>query len=277
MKEYVALVGLDETETDELRALIDQPVIAHVTLPELLVRDGQLWMESGSRPRYVPIRKVVYHGIYEHDLDFIGGLALWNGATLPNARAMLDCRHKLTCLVKALAVTRFGAMRRGYATAYTRFDTEIERVAKWGNWHCGENKARFHETWEGDQPAIIEEFIRGQAVRVVMIGDQYWQIRLEGDDWLKSIHHATATFMDVDAGLLEDTRALQAAFGLEVIGNDYMVGDDGTRHLLEVNHIPNVTRFPEIWQAYRDYVVSWVGDIAPPHGTSEKSPLPFTL
>ena len=31
---------------------------------------------------------------------------------------------------------------------------------------------------------------------------------------------------------------------------DYMVGTDGTKHLLEVNHIPNVTVFPEIRQAY---------------------------
>jgi len=64
--------------------------------------------------------------------------------------------------------------------------------------------------------------------------------------------------MDIDPELLEDTQNLKAAFGLEIIANDYIVVNDGSRHLLEVNHIPNVTRFPEIWEAYRDYVVDWI-------------------
>jgi hypothetical protein len=41
-----------------------------------------------------------------------------------------------------------------------------------------------------------------------------------------------------------------------------MIGDDGTRHLLEVNHIPNVTRFPEIRRAFLDLVVEWVSGAA---------------
>jgi hypothetical protein len=41
------------------------------------------------------------------------------------------------------------------------------------------------------------------------------------------------------------------------VANDYIVSEQGARHLLEVNHIPNVTRFPEIWEAYRDYAVQW--------------------
>ena len=52
------------------------------------------------------------------------------------------------------------------------FYTERERVAKWGNWHCGENKARFDERWESEQACIIEDFLPGQAVRVVFIGDR---------------------------------------------------------------------------------------------------------
>ena len=68
--------------------------------------------------------------------------------------------------------------------------------------------------------------------------------------------------MDVDRELLADTRAIQKAFGLEVVANDYIVGEQGTKHLLEVNHIPNVTRFPEIWEAYCDYAVQWIQQVA---------------
>ncbi|MDX2139088.1 MAG: hypothetical protein SF123_13445 [Chloroflexota bacterium] len=257
MKEYVCIIGLDEPESDAIRARLDVPVLARVTLPGIVVQDGQLWVETDSRPRFVPAAKLVYHAIYDNDFDFITGLAFWKGACLPNARAMLDCRLKLPCLVRALQHTRFG-FPRGYATPHMRVDSDSEKVAKWGNWHCGENKQRFTGSWQGEDAAVIEPFISGQAVRVVMIGEQYWQIKLEGDDWLKSIHHAQADFMEIDVELLADTRHLKAAFGLDVIANDYMVAADGSRYLLEVNHIPNVTRFPAIWEAYLEYVVAWV-------------------
>lgn len=257
MTEYVCLVGLDEPESSAIQQRLDMPVIAHPILPGIMVDQGHLWVES-SGGRMVQASKVVYHGIFENDLDFMVGLALWGGPCLPNARSMMDCRLKLPCLVRALDYTRFGAPQRGYAAPYVRFYSDTERVAKWGNWHCGENKERFTGSRSGEEASVIEHFLQGDAVRVVMIGDQYWQIKLEGDGWLKSIHHDNAAFMDVDAELLEDTQHIKQAFGLEIIANDYMVTTDGTKHLLEVNHIPNVTRFPEIWEAYSDHVVDWI-------------------
>jgi glutathione synthase/RimK-type ligase-like ATP-grasp enzyme len=113
-----------------------------------------------------------------------------------------------------------------------------------------------------EESCIIEEFLRGEAVRVVIIGDQAWQIKLAGEGWLKSIHPADADFMDLDPDLRADTETIRAAFGLEIIANDYIVGEDGSKHLLEVNHIPNVTRFPRIWETYRDYVVNWINEDA---------------
>ena len=260
MTERICIVGLDEPEVEQIRERLvpETGIIAHDALPRIVVRDGQLLVESRRGPALVEVSKVVFHSIYEHDLDFICGLALWGGPCLPSAHAMMDCRLKFPCLVRALQYTRFGAAGRGYAAPNTPFPTERERVAKWGNWHCGENKARFNDRWDSEQACIIEDFLPGQAVRVVLIGEQYWQIKLEGKDWLKSIHAPDARFMEIDEELLADTRAVAHAFGLEVIANDYIVGEDGTRHLLEVNHIPNVTRFPEIWTAYRDYVTQWI-------------------
>jgi hypothetical protein len=260
MKPYIAIVGLDEIEAQEIAEQVNAPVVTHLVLPKIAVQDGTLWMESGRGGRYVPVSKVVYHAIYEDDLNFIGGLALWGGACLPNARGMMDARLKLPCLVRALQYTRFPTVGRGYAAPGARFESEIERVAKWGDWHCGENKERFTGAWSSDQPAIIEPFLIGESVRVVAIGDHAWQIRLEGDDWLKSIHHDSASFMEIDPELLDDTLAVRAGFGLELAANDYLVTQAGTKHLLEMNHIPNVTRFPEIWRAYRDFVVNWLNE-----------------
>jgi hypothetical protein len=258
MTEYVYLIGLDEPESTLLREKLEVPCVANPILPKFTVKDGEAWMESPRGGRMLPVSKVIYHGIFEDDLDFMVGLALWGGPCLPNPRAMLDCRLKLPCLVRALEHTRFGLPQRSFASPYAYFDSDTERVAKWGNWHCGENKERFTGSWSSENPAVIEHFLEGEAVRVVIIGDQYWQIHLRGDDWLKSIHHSTADFMDVDPELLEDTRHLQQAFGLEIVANDYIVTHEGTKHLLEVNHIPNVTRFPEIWEAYANFVTEWV-------------------
>ena len=257
MREYVCIVGLDEQEANEICESTDKWCFHRVTLPGIKVEDGQLWVETEVRPRYLPVSKMVYHAIYENDLDFITGLAFWHRHCLPNARAMMDLRLKLPGLVRVLDHTRF-AFPRGFASPSVPFNPSHNSVAKWGNWHCGENKEQFAERWTGTEPAIVEPFIDGMAVRVVMIGDQYWQIKLEGDDWLKSIHHTDATFMPIDDELLKDTKQIKEAFELEIIANDYMVGHNGDRYLLEVNHIPNVTRFPEIWAAYRDYVVAWI-------------------
>ena len=260
MAERFCLIGLDEPEVKEIQERVEAPVIAFEQLPRIIVRGGELFVEPKRGPQWLPVSKVVFHSLYENDMDFLAGLALWNGPCLPNARAMLDCRLKFPCLIRALQVTRFGSPLRGYAAPHTPFRTEAgeEQVAKWGNWHCGENKARFTGAWESEHACVIEEFLPGQAVRVVMIGEKHWQIKLEGADWLKSIHAPNAAFMEADAELLEDTRNLKQAFGLEIIGNDYIVEENGAKHLLEVNHIPNVTRFPEIWTAYRDYVVEWL-------------------
>lgn len=257
MKDYICVVGLDEQEAKEICESLDVPNFYRVTLPTIKVQSGQLWVETESRPRYVPVSKLVYHAIYEDDLDFITGLAFWGGPCLPNARAMLDLRLKLPGLLRVMEHTRF-SFPRDFASAQTPFQTEALAVAKWGNWHCGENKEKFTGLWTGGESAVIEPFIDGSAVRVVIIGEQAWQIRLEGDDWLKSIHHDTADFMPLDSELLADTKHLKAVLGLQVIANDYMVSKDRSRYLLEVNHIPNVTRFPEIWQAYRDYTVNWL-------------------
>lgn len=252
------IIGLDQPQNELLKIRLSGPVCVHETLPRILVRDGELLVESPSGFGLLPVSRVVFHGIFEDDHDFIAGLALWGGPCLPNAKAMMDCRLKLPCLVRALQLTEFAAPARGYASPNIEYTTDIERVAKWGNWHCGENKTRFTGKYESRESAIIERYLEGQAIRVVVIGNRYWQIKLDGDGWLKSIHHPTAGFMEPDLQLVADTQKVARGFGLEIAANDYIVTVDGQPHLLEVNHIPNVTRFPEIWDAYSDYVTEWL-------------------
>jgi hypothetical protein len=251
------VVGLDEPEIVDLRSRLSGPAVCHSLLPAIRIDDGVLSVERASGPGMLPVDRVVFHGIFAEDYEFLTALALWGGPCLPSARGLLDCRQRLPCLARALKITRFGKMPRGYAASGQTIERASDSVAKWGNWHCGENKARFTGAFTATEPSIIEPFIVGEAVRIALVGDRAWQIRLAGDDWLKSIHHAGAAFMPIDDELLADARALSQGLGLEVIGVDYMVGADGEKHLLEVNHAANVTVFPAIREAFLDLVAAW--------------------
>ncbi len=208
---------------------------------------------------FVPVGRVVYHAIFEDDFHFLTALALWGGECLPGAIGMMDLRLRLPGLVRARKVSRFGGLPRGYADRGTTVEAVGEWVAKWGNWHCGEDKARFRGTWTASEPTLFEDYLEGEAVRIVLVGERAWQVRMAGDGWLKSIHHPGASFMPVDRDLLDDSRALADHFGLATVGVDYIVASEGNRFLLEVNHVPNVTVFPEVREAYLDMVVAWGG------------------
>jgi hypothetical protein len=258
--EAILLVGLDEPETTELRSRLDRPVLAFESLPRIRVDRGRLLVEHPhAMNHFVPVDRVVFHAIFEEDFDFLSALALWEGPCLPGARGMMDLRHRLPRLVRALSVTSFGKTPRGYADRGTTVVAESEQVAKWGNWHCGEDKARFSGPWIADQPTLFEEYVAGEAVRIVLVGERAWQVRMAGDGWLKSIQHRDADFLPIDHELLDDTRRLAAHFGLEVVGVDYIVGLDGLRQLLEVNHVPNVTVLTEIRATYLNLVIDWAG------------------
>jgi D-alanine-D-alanine ligase-like ATP-grasp enzyme len=98
-------------------------------------------------------------------------------------------------------------------------------------------------------------------VRIMLVGEHAWQIRLTGDGWLRSIHHHDAAIMDtLNPLLLEDARALARRFNFAMVGVDYMIAPDGTPRLLEVNHIPNVTVFTPVREAFLELAATWCAD-----------------
>ena len=255
--DLVVLIGHDRPEVVELQARTSHRVLAFDPPPRIQLRAGELfvhdtWAGSG------PVGKVVFHGIYEDDLPIFGALALWGGPCLPSAHGMLDCRPRIPNLARVRRVSRFAGLPRGFASRGTTFSAAVPTVAKWGEWHCGEGKERFTGDWEPTEPTLFEAFVGGDAVRVTLIGDRVWQLRLGGDDWKKSIHHASAAFMGADPELAADVRRMRDHFDLAVCAADYIVTPAGERHLLELNHIPTVTQFPEIREAYLDFAAAWI-------------------
>ena len=257
MKKRLCIIGLDRPLANEIKKDYFGPVIYHETLPKFLVDRGKLFVERSNGVGMLPVDTVVYYGIFENDFPLLTALAVWGGDCFPNPLAMMNCRLKLPCLARALQYSRYNSPR-GMVSSQTEVRVKEERVAKWGNWHCGENKAKFSNTWVSKEPAIIEPFFSGEAVRIVSIGEEHFQIKLEGADWLKSIHDSRADFMAIDPDLLEDTLTIKESFGLEMIGNDYIAAANGEKHLLEVNHIPNVTRFSKLAEVYIKEVRAWI-------------------
>ncbi len=50
-----------------------------------------------------------------------------------------------------------------------------------GNWHCGEDKRDSRAEWTAKVPTLIEEFVEGEAVRIGLVDDQAWQVRMAGE------------------------------------------------------------------------------------------------
>ena len=113
MDERILLVGFDAPEADILARRLPFPCFASDMLPRIVVERGRLFVKSLEESRWLGVSHVVFHGIFEDDLDFLAGLALWGGPCFPNPSAMMDCRLRLPCLVRSLRFTRFGGVRFG--------------------------------------------------------------------------------------------------------------------------------------------------------------------
>jgi hypothetical protein len=253
------IVGFDEPQSRELTERLNAPCLTFPTLPCIVVENGELFVESRSG-RYLRVTRVLYQAILEHDVEFLSGLALWEGPCFPEPLALIDARRRIPFLVRALRHTRFGGFR-DFVSPRGLYSANGLKVAKWGDWHCGENKRRFTDTLVSEEASLIEPFVEGEAVRLVIV-DQPRQIRLAGPDWLKSVHSPGAALMPADERLVEDTRRIRSGLALDLIGVDYILAETGP-YLLEVNHIPSVTCLPELWEDYLTAVLRWSSSLSP--------------
>ena len=156
-KSRLLLVGLEENEIQYIKTHTTYLVTAYDMLPNIKLVEGKLWVESTQTPdKYLEVHKVIYHGIIDADFDFITLLALWGGACLPNAHGMMDLRLRHSGLARAIKASKFGALPRSMSLKAQTWEASRDTVAKWSNWHCGENKHRFTGKWEASEPTVYE-------------------------------------------------------------------------------------------------------------------------
>jgi hypothetical protein len=253
--DLLVTIGLDPALVDSLRQRLEARVVAYPAVPRVYSVDGQVRVESASvTGRWLEPGGVLFYGYFEDAGPARRALALASTPTFPDVGATLPLDERAMALLLALrADGRLSG--RGFVPSGVAVTVESEHVLKWGNRHCGEDKARVTGKVDPVGDAVIEPFVAGRSVRMLIVGDKAWQLHYESNDWRKNVG-ATITVADVDLGLLARTRRTVDRLGLALAGVDYVVtGTDAV--LLEVNAYPGLEDLPDASEAFLGMAESW--------------------
>jgi len=116
-------------------------------------------------------------------------------------------------------------------------------VLKIGDEHRGEGKVLIRSasdipSWEGI--ATMEPFFEGESVRVLLIGDCAFGVRIRNDDsWIKNSPGASVEAWEPDGAIVAHAQRAMRLFGLEIAGVDYVIDSNGF-HFIELNPFPRV-------------------------------------
>lgn len=248
-------IGLDPAVVDSLRQRLEARVVAYPAVPRVYSADGQVRVESASvTGRWLEPAGVLFYGYFENAGAARRALALASTPTFPDVGATLPLDERAMALLLALrAEGRLSG--RGFVPRGVAVTVESEHVLKWGNRHCGEDKARVTGKVDPVDDAVIEPFVAGGSMRVLIVGDKAWQLHYESNDWRKNMG-ATITVADVDPELLARARHTVDRLGLPIAGVDYVVTETDAV-LLEVNAYPGLEDLPDASEAFLGMVETW--------------------
>jgi hypothetical protein len=231
-------------------------MVSYPGIPNGYSIDGKVFVESPTvSGRFLQPDGVIFYSYFhskEAD-EFRRALALSYTPTFPSVVASLPFDDKIVGLI--LAQPYFLSMPRGYLPAGP-VSFEGEKVFKWGNKHCGEDKAKANGSIVLPEPALVEPFIEGTSERILIVGDSTWHLRYESADWRKNVE-AKITILDKPNRLLaHEARYAVDSLRLNVAGLDFIVTSNGA-HLLEVNAYPELSDVPDAQDAFVNHFVSW--------------------
>jgi hypothetical protein len=267
----IVIIGHQDTEVTELRKVLHTPAVHYTRLPKAFIdNSGKFMVEHPSFiDQFIETAGVIFHGVYDDDLPFLNAVAISRTPCFPGSMGLIMSRDRMTSLNYALARSEFAG------NTHRRWQNQGVFKAENGDWvakHYGKGKILIprYTKIAVDQPTLFEEFLIGTAIRVVSVKGatrQAFQINMAGYSWKKEASHDCATLSDGVSDLCHfDTLNLQDLFRLRFIGVDYIIREDNNKkipHLLEVNAIPDITRFSEIQTAYVDAVRHWANTKVP--------------
>jgi hypothetical protein len=248
-------IGVDADIVQRLRDALDARIVAYPAVPRLYSLEGGVRVESATvAGRWLEPRGIIYYGYFDDAGSARCALALGATPTFPDVRSTLPLDERAIALVLASRADEQGP-RRGYIPAGIEINIEREQVLKWGNRHCGEDKARVTGMVNADHDVIIEPFVEGRSERILIVGDQAWHLRYESSDWRKNVK-ATVSKLPVDRSLEARARRTAERLELAVAGVDYIVNDAGAT-LLEVNAYPGFDDVLEAAEAFVELASTW--------------------
>lgn len=116
-------------------------------------------------------------------------------------------------------------------------------VLKVGDDHRGEGKYLIRSAedivqWDGI--ATMEPFFDGESVRVLLLGDHAFGVRIHNEgSWIKNSPGASLDPWDPEPAVVDHAQRVMRLFDLEIAGVDYVIDGSGPR-FLELNPFPRV-------------------------------------
>lgn len=133
---------------------------------------------------------------------------------------------------------------------------DLPYVIKTTNEHRGLGKhliktdTDFHALdFTGLDLVTVEPFYKGRSIRVLRMSPVLFGIEIVNDsNWIKNAPGAEAHRFDLrgHADMVDHALSVAEHFGLDCAGVDYILEEDGTFHLLEINQYPGLATTDEV-------------------------------
>jgi hypothetical protein len=271
----IAVIGLDSPEVEILRREAPEIRFVHYPappetppLPHAL--DGHFFMESKTKiGKLLDFDGVIYYGYFENADNIRRAIALSDIPSYPDIAPTLahDDRAMSLALADRADVSRgaggWHPRRRGYLSAHQSKAVTTESVHKRTFGHCGVGKYRAQPGEEIiGSPSVVEPFIEGVSKRVLLVESNNWILRYDSVDWRKNVGGTVAidTWGPDSAGLLDRAFHIQRTLNLDVVGIDFVVPENASPVLLEVNAYPGFDDVPEAAEAFSKLAVKRLMD-----------------
>jgi glutathione synthase/RimK-type ligase-like ATP-grasp enzyme len=133
-------------------------------------------------------------------------------------------------------------------------------VLKVGQGHCGTGKHLLRDKSDITQmqpfqnTVTIEPFFEGCSVRILIIGNRTFGIRVNNSDsWIANTAGAEIEPFDPCSSLIKHAQAVRKHFGLDIAGVDYILTPNSW-HFLEINQYPGLDAYDDSIEHAKRYL-----------------------
>lgn len=262
--ERIACIGLDPPFVDAVKAKATCLVAVYDVPPRMYSDQGKLYADRPTvSGRFWPIDRVIWYSYFPGDglpRTVRKAIALSKVPSFPDVRRTILHDDRVNSLLLAEEADPEPRMARGYLAKHARCNFEESRVLKVGDDHCGDGKRLIEGALpEANESGVLEPFIKGESIRVLLVGKRAWSLKYESADWRKNVR-ATVTEIapSEHPTLVPRSRTIHERLGMPCLGVDFIGSDAEGWHLLEVNAYPGLDDVVEAQETFREMLCAFV-------------------